>query len=115
MLNYGECRVVVHTQFYEYGRPTGGEDFTFKLESDWVMYEEEKVVELVKELLAKKSGRSAYRYEYLSHEVQFVEPTDITEWMRSFLERELMWRRVDAEYEQDRVDAELEFRKEMGE
>ena len=109
MLNYGECRVVVCTQFFEYGRPKCAEYFTFKVETDWVMCEEEKVVEFVKQVLAEMGG-VYFHYEYISHEVRNVEPTDITEKMRVLLEREVWNRRLDAEYEQDMVDGELEFR-----
>lgn len=36
---------------------------------------------------------------------------DVEERERYLLERELMWRKVDEEYEQDRIEAELEFRR----
>ena len=77
MLNYDECRVNVFTQHYENGKPKGGITYTFKVDSDTMFYAKEFVLEKLMEELAKLSSPDC-RVEYISHEVLFVEPTDIT-------------------------------------
>ena len=96
MLNYGECRVVVTTQWYEYGRPKSGVDFTFIVSSDLMMYESGEVIRLFEMLLEEMSGEES-RYEYLSYEVQFSEPKDLTSEMSDLLERESWWRKTQLE------------------
>jgi hypothetical protein len=109
MLNYDECRVNVFTQLYENGKPKGGVTYTFVVDSDTIMYFERHVVDCVKNVLADLSSEHS-RVEYLSHEVEFLNPTDNTQRVRDAWEREQWERRLDEQDEQDRVDGELEFR-----
>jgi hypothetical protein len=77
MLNYDECRVNVISQFHENGKPKGWINYTFVIESDLMLYFGESVVDCVKKVLADLSSEDS-RVEYVSHEVEFFEPTDIS-------------------------------------
>ena len=85
MLNYDECRVNVFTQLYENGRPKGGVTYTLVFDSDVLMYFEDKLIDCVKKVLRDMSNEF-YGVEYLSHEVEFSEPTDITKRVMSVWE-----------------------------
>jgi hypothetical protein len=77
MLNYDECRVNVFTQLFENGKPKGGVTYTFVVDSDIMFFAEERVIVAMERVLADLSSEDS-RVEYISHEVVFQEPTDIT-------------------------------------
>jgi len=87
MLNYDECRVNVFAQHTEVGKPKGVITYTFVVDTFMLFSAEDSVVELVKKVLADLSNVDS-RVEYLSHEVLFEEPTDIT---RAFEDARSEW------------------------
>ena len=84
----------IHTQYYEnynvgpegfntYGdkqphwKPKGGHTFIIKdFDSDFLFYDEEATVEVLKKLVAKQNS-VAEKFEYIEHELVFGEPTPI--------------------------------------
>lgn len=84
----------IHTQYYEnynvgpegfntYGdkqphwKPKGGHTFIIKdFDSDFLFYDEEATVEVLKKLVAKQNS-IAEKFEYIEHELVFGEPTPI--------------------------------------
>jgi hypothetical protein len=89
MLNYDECRVNVIAQHTEVGKPKGRVNYTFVVDTFMLFSAEDSVVELIKGVLADLSDVDS-RVEYLSHEVLFEEPTDIT---RAFEDARSEWLR----------------------
>ena len=84
----------IHTQYYEnynvgpegfntYGdkqphwKPKGGHTFVIKdFDSEFLFYDEEATVEVLKKLVAKQNS-VAEKFEYIEHELVFGEPTPI--------------------------------------
>ena len=87
--------VLVSAQYYEnysdtatpYWKPKGGVDFSFPVDSDLLMYAPEGALESALGRLVEAQSNGYARYEYLSHEVKFGEPT-IVEGLDRELERE---------------------------
>lgn len=58
-------------------KPKGGHEFVIpNFDSDFLFYDEEQTVEVLKQLVAAQSS-IANKFEYISHEVSFGEPTEI--------------------------------------
>lgn len=88
------AKLTIQTQYYEnynvgpegfnhYGdglphwKPKGGHEFVIPdFDSDFLFYDEEGVVEALKALIAKQET-VAERFEYISHELSFGEPTEL--------------------------------------
>ena len=84
----------IHTQYYEnynvgpqgfntYGdkqphwKPKGGHTFIIEdFDSEFLFYDEEATVEVLKKLVAKQNS-VAEKFEYIEHELVFGEPTPI--------------------------------------
>ena len=84
----------IHTQYYEnynvgpqgfntYGdkqphwKPKGGHTFIIEdFDSEFLFYDEETTVEVLKKLVAKQNS-VAEKFEYIEHELVFGEPTPI--------------------------------------
>jgi hypothetical protein len=88
--------VLVSAQYYEnysemgnspYWKPKGGVDFIFPVDSDLLMYAPQGALESALGRLVEAQSNGYARYEYLSHEVKFGEPT-IVEGLDRELERE---------------------------
>ncbi len=75
--------VLVSAQYYEnysdtetpYWKPKGGVDFSFPVDADLLMYTPENQLVSALNRLVEAQGNGYARYEYLSHEVKFSEPT----------------------------------------
>ena len=105
MLKSNECRVNVLVQYYEnysevenipYWKPKGGHTFTFVVDVDTFIYSEDSVIKGIKEVLVGECDNHS-RYEYLSHEVMFSEPTDLTDKLKSVMDREEWWEKTHLE------------------
>ena len=58
-------------------KPKGGHDFVIPdFDSDFLFYDEEQTVEVLKRLVEAQST-IASKFEYISHELSFGEPTEI--------------------------------------
>ena len=86
--------LTIQTQYYEnynvgpegfntYGdkqphwKPKGGHEFVIEnFDSDFLFYDEEQTVEVLKKLVSKQES-IAEKFEYISHEVSFGDPTKI--------------------------------------
>ncbi len=85
--------VVISCQYYEnysdtstpHWKPKGGHEFVFRVDSDWVMYGEERLKEVMLEVIGGLCS-DFVRYEYISHEVKFFDPVDITDKVNTLLE-----------------------------
>lgn len=92
-MNFNQCLVQVTCQYSEnYGyhdwdgvgpcpqgwKFKGGSYFRFLVDVDDLMYGGDMVVDVVREVLRDMSN-DCVRYEYVSHQVFFEEPLDITE------------------------------------
>ena len=88
------AKLTIQTQYYEnynvgpegfntYGdgqphwKPKGGHEFVIPdFDSDFLFYDEEQTVEVLKRLVEAQST-IASKFEYISHELSFGEPTEI--------------------------------------
>ena len=77
-LNYNECRVIVHTQLTQEGKPKGLFRFMFVIDDSWIMYRKENVFEVLDKVL-KDMCNPHESFEYVDHEVFFQDPFDITD------------------------------------
>ncbi len=86
--------LIIHSQYYEnynvgpegvntYGdklphwKPKGGHEFVINdFDADDLFYDEENVVSAIKSLIANQSN-DYEKFEYISHELKFGEPTEI--------------------------------------
>ena len=89
-----KAKLIIQTQYYEnynvgpegfntYGdgqphwKPKGGHEFVIPgFESSYLFYDEEQTVEVLKKLIAAQET-VAEKFEYISHELSFSEPTEI--------------------------------------
>ena len=86
--------VVVLCQYYEnysdsstpHWKPKGGLEYVLRVDTDWVMYLEEKLMEVVREVLVGECNDYVH-VEYVSHEVKFHDPVDITDKVNTLLEK----------------------------
>ena len=84
MLDYGKCLVIVTSQYVENGKFKGGVEFRVVTDTDLMMYGVEDFVKGVKEVL-KGLSSDWFSYEYLSHEVFFDDPIDISNEVNTLL------------------------------
>lgn len=85
-----DVRVIIHAQYEEnYGfcegkqawKFKGGSAFVFDVQTDVLMYEEEKIIEWVKTVLLPQHSNEACRFTFISLEKKFETPIDCqTEW-----------------------------------
>ena len=77
--------LVLHTQYYQnysdtnvpHWKPKGGHEFKIKgFDPDYLFYDEDAVLKTLTELVAKQSN-DYEKFEYISHELKFGEPTEI--------------------------------------
>lgn len=78
--------LIINAQYYEnYGayegnfhwKPKGGHEFVINgFDADDLFYDEENVVSAIKSLVANQSN-DYEKFEYISHELKFGEPTEI--------------------------------------
>ena len=77
-LNFNEVKVVVNCQYFEKGKPKGGVDFSFIVESDEWFYCED-VVKSAAERVVANMNNAYCRLEVVGYETIFEEPKDITD------------------------------------
>lgn len=88
------AKLIIQTQYYEnynvnaegfnlegdkqpHWKPKGGHEFVIPdFDSDFLFYEEGQSVEVLKKLIAAQET-VASKFEYISHELSFGEPTEI--------------------------------------
>ena len=88
------AKLTIQTQYYEnynvnaegfnlegdkqpHWKPKGGHEFVIPdFDSDFLFYDEEQTVEVLKKLIAAQES-VAEKFEYISHELSFGEPTEI--------------------------------------
>tara|TARA_B100002019_G_C21122362_1_gene524026 strand:- start:501 stop:803 length:303 start_codon:yes stop_codon:yes gene_type:complete len=82
--------LIINAQYYEnyaigpnglegapYWKPKGGHEFVINgFDPDDLFYDEENVVSAIKSLVANQSN-DYEKFEYISHELKFGEPTEI--------------------------------------
>lgn len=79
--------LIIHSQYYEnYGgttkatvnwKPMCTHDFVInEFDADDLFYDEENVISAIKSLIANQSN-AFEKFEYISHELKFGEPTEI--------------------------------------
>jgi hypothetical protein len=77
-----QVKIKVQTQYFENislssvpcFKPRGGQEFIFPCNSDFVMgVELNELVETI-EVMLKNYSNAHYKYEYLSHDIEFHEP-----------------------------------------
>jgi hypothetical protein len=76
-------QIFENKSFYNGGnswKPKGELIFNLHAESDDFMYAEEKCIEAIKEML-KEESNDAERFEYVSHELIFNEPVELS-WLK---------------------------------
>lgn len=78
--------LIIHSQYYEnysdtktpHWKPKGGHEFVINgFDPDDLFYDEENAVSAIKSLVAKQSN-DYEKFEYISHELKFGAPTEIT-------------------------------------
>ena len=87
-------KLIIQTQYYEnynvnaegfnlegdkqpHWKPKGGHEFVIPhFDSSFLFYDEERTVEVLKKLIAAQET-VAEKFEYISHELSFGEPTEI--------------------------------------
>jgi len=62
----------------EHWKPKGGHVFHLKVDSDLFLYGENICIEAIKDML-KEESNTLERFEYVSHELIFHEPTELNE------------------------------------
>ncbi len=77
-LNFDECRVIVHSQLTQNGKPKGNFRFMFVIEESWIFYRQDDVFEVLDKVL-KEMSNEYESFEYVDHEVLFQDPIDITD------------------------------------
>ena len=79
------AKLVLHTQYYQnysdtntpHWKPQGGHEFEIEgFDPDYLFYDEAAVLKTLTELVAKQST-DYEKFEYISHELKFGEPTEI--------------------------------------
>ena len=76
-------QIFENKSFYNGGnswKPKGGLIFNLHAEADDFMYAEDKCIEVIKEML-KEESNDAERFEYVSHELIFNEPVELS-WLK---------------------------------
>ena len=77
--------LIIRSQYYEtysdtmtpHWKPKGGHEFVINdFDAEDLFYDEENVVNVIKSLVAKQSN-DYEKFEYISHELKFGEPTEI--------------------------------------
>tara|TARA_Y100000385_G_scaffold76402_2_gene77353 strand:+ start:5339 stop:5629 length:291 start_codon:yes stop_codon:yes gene_type:complete len=77
-----QVKIKVQTQYFENislssvpcFKPRGGQEFIFPCDSDFVMgVELNELVETI-EVMLKNYSNAHYKYEYMSHDIEFHEP-----------------------------------------
>ena len=78
-------KLTIQSQYYEnysdtktpYWKPKGGHEFVINsFDADDLFYDEENVISAIKSLIANQSNEFE-KFEYISHELIFGEPTEI--------------------------------------
>ena len=77
--------LIIHSQYYEnysdaktpHWKPKGGHEFVInEFDAEDLFYDEENVISAIKSLIANQSN-AFEKFEYISHELKFGEPTEI--------------------------------------
>lgn len=77
-MKFNECRINVICQYRENGKPKGCHTFTFTIDTDVWMYDEESVKVSVEEVV-KGMNNSVVTFEIVDYDTIFFESQDITQ------------------------------------